>query len=126
MKKLLSIGLLLSLSIGSVQALSVPKYVPASYNYKGLAQQSVPKPFINAVSKTVPQDRLAIGKAKVAGLKAQAQALKKDAIKSPVVENVLEKKRAKLATAQETVQKAATKVKEAASAPIKEVGSWFN
>ncbi|MFC1870671.1 hypothetical protein ACFLXW_00200 [Candidatus Dependentiae bacterium] len=112
MKKLLSIGLLLSLCAGSAQALryAAPGFAPRTAQ-KGIAQL---------------KDTVAIDKAKVAGYKAQVRNLAKPAQTSPVVENVLARKEAKLIQQQDAVKAANQKLRANEAALKKTAKSWFN
>lgn len=109
MKKLLSIGLLLSLCASSALAIryATPGNEPVK---KGVAQL---------------KDAIAIDSAKAAGLKAQARRLAKPARTSPVVQNVLERKEAKLIQTQDAARAATQKLRTNAAAAKKAVKGWW-
>lgn len=90
MKKLLSIGLLLSLSAGSVLAMNTARLQQNTARLK---------------------DTLAVDRAKVAGYKAQVRSLTKPAQMSPVVNDVLADKEAKLIRKQGMVQETNKKLR---------------
>lgn len=107
MKKLLSIGLLLSLSMGSALAIryAAPGFEPRN--------------------ATKLKDAVVINKAKVAGYKAQVRNLVKPAQASPVVQNVLKTKEAKLIQTEKAVKAATQNLRTNAAAAKKAVKGWW-
>lgn len=112
MKKFLSIGLLLSLSVGSVFAMN-----------RGFA----PDRAAEALSKNTARlkDTLAVDRAKVSGLKAQVRTLTKPAQTSPFVTSVLDQKEAKLAQ-KEAIAKETNKKLRANQATMRKKAKRMN